>query len=72
MNVKKDEYFKSEKEGSYTEADAEELKEDYFNDILKRIELKKKFKIVIDSGMGTTGMYAPELFKRAGCWKLGC
>lgn len=62
--VEKENFFKSTETGSYEKAD---IKEDYFNDILKRIELKKKFKVVFDCGMGTTGHFASELFKRAGC-----
>ncbi len=57
-------YFNSEGKGGYEKKD---VAEDYYTDVLKRIVLKKKFKVVVDSGCGTTGMYVPELFKRAGC-----
>jgi phosphomannomutase / phosphoglucomutase len=63
-NVEKDNYYKAEKKGKITNYD---IKEDYFNDVLKRIDLKKKFKIVIDFRHGTPGAYVPELYKRAGC-----
>ena len=62
--VETEEYFKSGKKGKVEKAD---IKEDYFNDVLKRVVLKKKFKLVVDFRHGTPGMYAPELFKRAGC-----
>ena len=57
-------FFKSEKAGKITKAD---IKEDYINDVLKRVRLKKKFKVVVDFRHGTPGMYVPELLKRAGC-----
>lgn len=62
--VDEDNFFKTAEKGVITKAD---ITEDYFNDVLKRIQIKKRFKIVIDSGCGTTGHYAPELFQRAGC-----
>jgi len=62
--VEKENFYQSSEKGSYEKAD---IKEDYYNDILKRVDLKKKFKVVFDCGMGTTGAYAPELYKRAGC-----
>lgn len=45
----------------------EDIKEAYFKDILSRCHITKKFKIVVDSGNGTSGIYAPELFRLAGC-----
>lgn len=60
-------YYKSDKKGTIENVDQKSFTKDYYNDVLKRVELKKKFKIVMDCGCGTTGKYAPELFKRAGC-----
>lgn len=57
-------YFKSDEKGKVVKKD---IKEDYFNDVLKRVKLKKKFKIVVDFRHGTPGMYVPELFKKVGC-----
>ena len=51
--------------------ESQDIREDYFKDILKRLEIKKKFRIVIDSGRGTTGKYVEELFTRAGCEVVG-
>lgn len=62
--VETEEFFVSDKLGTVSKAD---IKEDYFNDVLKRIRLKKKFKVVVDSHHGTTGIYIPELLRRAGC-----
>ncbi|MCK5044417.1 phosphomannomutase/phosphoglucomutase [Candidatus Parcubacteria bacterium] len=66
--VEKETYFKSEEIGSIIKKD---ITEDYYNDVLKRVRLKKKFKVVIDSRHGTTGIYIPEIFKRAGCEVIG-
>lgn len=57
-------YFVSDKPGKVTSAD---VKEAYIADLLKRVILKKKFKVVIDSHCGTTGLYNPEIFRMAGC-----
>lgn len=62
--VDTDNYIKAEAPGKITRAD---IKEDYFNDVLKRIRLKKKFKVVVDFRHGTPAMYVPELLANAGC-----
>lgn len=62
--VESEKFFKSEEKGKITKAD---IKEDYFNDVLKRIKLKRKFKVAVDFRHGTPGMYVPELLERAGC-----
>ena len=63
-SVDSDDFVNAEVEGTYTTAD---IKEDYFNDVLKRVNITKKFKIVVDSHNGTTGIYVPELIRRTGC-----
>lgn len=45
--------------------------QDYVKDVLKRVELKKKFKIVIDAGCGMSGLYLPAILKKAGCSVIG-
>lgn len=62
--IETEKFYKAEKPGGVIQAD---IKEDYFNDVLKRIRLKKKFKVVVDFRHGTPAMYVPELLKRAGC-----
>ncbi len=44
-----------------------DIREDYYSDILERIGLKKKFRVVIDPSMSTPGVFVPELLRRAGC-----
>jgi phosphomannomutase/phosphoglucomutase len=57
-------YFVAEKPGVITTAD---VKDDYVYDVLKRIQLKKGFRVVMDSHCGTTGIYNPEILSKAGC-----
>lgn len=44
-----------------------DVRQAYFNDILQRLPLEKKFKIVIDASCATAGSIAPELLRQAGC-----
>ena len=60
-------FFVSDKKGQVTKADPEFVKEKYFNDILKRVRITKKFKIVVDPRHGTTALFAPEILQRVGC-----
>jgi phosphomannomutase/phosphoglucomutase len=43
------------------------IRQDYFDDILKRLPLNKKFKVVIDPSCSTAGEIAPEFLRQAGC-----
>src|SRR3989344_1503836 len=47
------------------------ITEDYYQDVIKRVRIKNKFKVVIDSRHGTTGLYLPEILKRVGCEVIG-
>lgn len=49
------------------QAASQDVRQAYFDDILKRLPLTKKFKVVIDSSCSTAGVIAPELFRQAGC-----
>jgi len=60
--VMKEEFVQGE--GSVKEVD---IKEDYFEDILKRVRIKKQFKIVVDTACSTPGLFVPELLRRVGC-----
>jgi phosphomannomutase/phosphoglucomutase len=59
-----EDYVVPDKLGQLTVTD---IKEEYISDLLNRIHLKRQFKIVIDSHCGTTGIYNPDIFRRAGC-----
>jgi len=41
--------------------------EDYKKEVLSKINLKKKLKVVIDCGNGTAGIIAPQILREAGC-----
>lgn len=40
---------------------------DYADDLFRRVDQIKKFKIVIDSCAATTGLFLPKILRRAGC-----
>ena len=46
---------------------AENITEPYMVDVLSRIKLTRRFKVLVNTGNGTAGLYAPELLRRAGC-----
>lgn len=50
--------------GSYTTFDTEEI---YLKKIESIIHLERKLKVVIDTGNGVAGKFAPNLFRRLGC-----
>ncbi len=64
----RDRYYEAAVPGKIEKTD---VTEDYFRDVLKRVELKKRFRIVVDCGHGTTGVYIPEVLRRAGCEVIG-
>ena len=66
--IEEEDYFQPEEKGTIKKRD---ITEDYYHDVLKRVRLKKKFKVVIDSGCGTTGLFIPEILTRAGCEVIG-
>src|SRR3989344_2925173 len=50
--------------GSVTKKD---IRDDYIRDLLSRASITKKFKILLNTGNGTAGLFAPELLRQAGC-----
>ncbi|MBD3244928.1 MAG: phosphomannomutase [Candidatus Moranbacteria bacterium] len=63
--VQENKRVKKAKKGSVTTG--KDLKEAYFRDILKRVNIDKKFKIVFDPSCGTAAGFIKELFQE----KLG-
>jgi len=61
------------KAGKFTKKDPigkvmiKDIKNEYFNDVLKNIDTIRKFKVVVDSCAGATGVYLPDLLRKAGC-----
>jgi phosphomannomutase / phosphoglucomutase len=62
--VENEDYEKGEKEGIIKKKD---VTQDYLADIMKRLPINKKFKVVIDPGNSTAGAIVPEFLRQAGC-----
>lgn len=62
--MEEEDYEQGDKPG---EVKQEDIREAYYGDLLKRLPLAKKLKVVVDPGCTTAGAWAPELFRRAGC-----
>jgi phosphomannomutase/phosphoglucomutase len=45
----------------------ENITEAYFDDLLSRATISRKLKVLVNTGNGTAGMFAPKLFRKAGC-----
>ncbi|HSW48207.1 MAG TPA: phosphomannomutase/phosphoglucomutase [Candidatus Saccharimonadales bacterium] len=44
-----------------------EIKKAYEDDLISRAKITKKFKILVNTGNGTAGLFAPDLLRKAGC-----
>lgn len=44
-----------------------DIKDAYLNDLLTRAKISKKFRILVNTGNGTAGLFAPDILKKAGC-----
>lgn len=44
---------------------------DYTGDILKRVSIRKKYKVVVDAGAGTVGAFVPAILRKMGCTVIG-
>lgn len=62
--VEKDAYFAAERKGSVKKVDIREV---YKNDVLKRVNLKRKYKVLLDFRHGTPAMFIPEILRATGC-----
>lgn len=62
--VENEDYEKGVKKGIIKKQD---ISVDYLKDIMKRLPVGKKFKVVIDSGNSTAGAIVPEFLRQAGC-----
>ena len=45
----------------------EDIAELYMSDLLSRVKIGKKFKLLVNTGNGTAGLFAPALLRKAGC-----
>lgn len=62
--VEEEDYEQGSEPGNVKE---EDIRPAYFDDLLKRLPLAKKFKVVVDPSCTTAGEIAPELIRKAGC-----
>lgn len=44
-----------------------DIREEYMKDLLSRARISRKMKVLVNTGNGTAGMFAPELLRKAGC-----
>jgi phosphomannomutase / phosphoglucomutase len=45
----------------------EDVFDSYMRDLLSRVNINRTFKILVNTGNGTAGLFAPRLFREAGC-----
>jgi phosphomannomutase / phosphoglucomutase len=62
--VQEEDYEQGEAAGLIKQQD---IRKAYFDDVLERIPLAKRLKVVVDPGCTTAGAWAPDLFRQAGC-----
>jgi phosphomannomutase/phosphoglucomutase len=62
--VEQEDYVKADKPGR---VEPNNPIEDYYDDLLGRLHVEKKLKVVVDPSHMTAGVIIPELLRRAGC-----
>jgi phosphomannomutase/phosphoglucomutase len=62
--IENNDFIKADKIGTIEKVD---LQKTYFEDILNRVKIKNKFKVVVDSSCTTAGVIVPDLLRQAGC-----
>ena len=62
--IEEEDYERGARPGKTEKQDIQEI---YFNDIIKRLPLTKKFKVVVDPSCSTAGVIVPNLLRMAGC-----
>src|SRR4030042_2290838 len=62
--VEDEDYEKGKVKG---EVKKQNIRQAYFEDLLKRLPFKKGFKVVIEAGYATAGAIAPDLLRKIGC-----
>jgi phosphomannomutase/phosphoglucomutase len=62
--VQEDDFEKGKSEGKIEKKD---IRQAYFDAIIKKLPLTRKFKVVIDPSCSTAGVIAPEFLRQAGC-----
>lgn len=62
--AKKGNFLTKQPNGTYTQKD---IKQEYIDDLFRRVGPIKKFKVVIDACAATPGAFLPDILRRAGC-----
>lgn len=62
--VESGDFMSREVKGKHVEMD---IKDIYIEDLFRHIDKIKKFKVVVDSCAATTGIFIPDILRRAGC-----
>jgi phosphomannomutase/phosphoglucomutase len=62
--VKSGKFVSRSPKGKYIQKD---IKQDYMDDLKRRIDVIGKFKVVVDSCSATTGIYLPDILRSVGC-----
>lgn len=62
--VEKEDYYAAKNPGQVEEIN---INDTYFNNLIERFNITKKFKVVIDSSCSTAGVIIPPLLRKAGC-----
>ncbi len=62
--VEKSDFNIGKKQGNIEKRD---ITEEYFSDLIRRFNIKKSFKIVVDPSCSTAGVIVPNLLRRIGC-----
>lgn len=62
--VDEEDYEQGETAGAVEKQD---IRQAYYDDVLGRLPLTKKFKVVVDPGCTTAGAIAPDMLRQAGC-----
>jgi phosphomannomutase/phosphoglucomutase len=62
--IQEEDYDQGAKQGQFKE---EDIRPAYYKDIIERLPIKKRFKVVVDPSNTTAGDIAPAFLKQAGC-----
>lgn len=62
--VEEEDYERGGKPGAVKQEDIREM---YYSDMLARLPITKRFKVVVDPSCTTAGAIAPQLLRKAGC-----
>ncbi len=62
--IQNNDFISSPRAGVVNKAD---LKEEYLNDLLSKVNMKRGLRVVVDAGNGAASTFAPEFLRRLGC-----